>query len=52
MESEIDLLRQENARLMAKITELEVENADVKAKYGRGDGRDWPSSRIESRSCC
>src|SRR6266498_1156855 len=34
MESEIDLLRQENARLTAKITGLEVENADVKAMYG------------------
>ncbi|CAG8499178.1 12213_t:CDS:2 [Ambispora leptoticha] len=33
MESEINFLRQENARLIAKITGLEVENADVKTKY-------------------
>jgi hypothetical protein len=32
MESEFDLLREENARLMAKITELEFEKAGLEAR--------------------
>ncbi|CAG8580943.1 4180_t:CDS:2 [Ambispora leptoticha] len=35
MGSEINFLKQENARLMAKITRLEIENTDVKAKYDK-----------------
>ncbi|CAG8476288.1 1574_t:CDS:2 [Paraglomus occultum] len=33
MESEINYFRQENTRLMAQITGLEVENANVKVKH-------------------
>jgi len=32
MESEFDLLREENARLMAKITGLEFEKAELEAR--------------------
>ncbi|CAG8459036.1 4838_t:CDS:1 [Cetraspora pellucida] len=39
MESEINFLRQKNARLMAKITGLEVENADVKSKHNEATNK-------------
>jgi phosphoribosylformylglycinamidine (FGAM) synthase PurS component len=35
MKFEFDLLRKENARLMAKITELEIEKAELEARRER-----------------
>ncbi|CAB4409958.1 unnamed protein product [Rhizophagus irregularis] len=50
METEINLLRQENVRLMVKITGLEVENANVKAKYGVATGEIVNLVRAEIKS--
>lgn len=50
METEINLLRQENVRLMVKITRLEVENANVKAKYGVATGEIVNLVRAEIKS--